>query len=283
MISGHTRLAAVIGSPVRHSLSPALHNAAFAAAQLDWTYVAFDVAPGSARDALDAMRALNLGGLNVTMPHKADVADLCDTLSATAQRLQSVNTVVPIVTVNGVVTLHGESTDGDGFIDSLTDESVSVVGKHCVVIGAGGAGRAVALALRVAGASSVAITNRSFANAQLAAAMTGCDAVTMAEAPRAIRSCDVIVNATSVGMQAGEAPIDSALLTPGHIIAELIYHPQRTELMRHGQLVGATVVGGIGMLIHQGARAFELWTGVKPSIDVMKAAALGALAQRLSS
>ena len=284
MITGHTRLAAVIGSPVQHSLSPTLHNAAFAAAQLDWAYVAFEVAPGNAGQALDAMRSLQLGGLNITMPHKGDVAGLCDSLSASAQRLQSVNTVVPIVAANGTVTLHGESTDGDGFIDSLADESVFAVGKRCVVVGAGGAGRAVALALRNAGAESVTIVNRSFANAQLAADLTGCVAVPMGETNEILRGCDLIVNASSVGMtDVAQSPIDPTLLGSHHVIAELIYHPSETTLMRHARASGATVVGGIGMLIYQGARSFEMWTGVAPSIGAMKNAALSALAQRTTS
>ncbi|MGB8860002.1 MAG: hypothetical protein WCC60_12135, partial [Ilumatobacteraceae bacterium] len=152
MITGATRVAAVIGSPVRHSLSPALHNAAFAQLGVDWVYTAFDVAPGRAQSAIDAMRALGLGGLSVTMPHKEAVAQSVDSLDAAAEALRSVNTVVP--QADG--TLKGYSTDGAGFVASLADAGVLVAGRTVCVLGAGAAARSIIDELARCGAARIA-------------------------------------------------------------------------------------------------------------------------------
>jgi shikimate dehydrogenase len=157
LISARTRVAAIIGSPVGHSLSPALHNAGFAAQGLDWVYVAFEVPAGGAAAALDAARLLGLAGLSVTMPHKSDVADLVDELDPAAGALRSVNTVVPI----GDGRLKGYSTDGAGFVASLRAAGVGVRGCSVAVLGAGGAARAIVDSLARGGADSIHIINRS--------------------------------------------------------------------------------------------------------------------------
>jgi shikimate dehydrogenase len=269
-----TRVAAVIGHPVAHSLSPAIHNAAFAACGLDWTYVAFDVAPGEADQAVAAMRALGLGGLSVTMPHKEDVARAVDRLSPAAAALGAANTVVPVD--DGLL---GDSTDGAGFVDALRlDHGYDPAGRRCVVIGAGGAARAVVLALAGAGAAAVAVVNRTPERGERAAALAGerGRVVALGEAAGEVAAADLVVNATPLGM-AGVADdalaVDPAWLRAGQVVADLVYRPRRTLLLRAADERGAHVVDGLGMLVHQAAHQFRLWTGVEPPVDAMRDAA----------
>jgi len=263
--SGATRVAGVIGDPVTHSLSPALHNAAFAAAGLDWVYVAFPVAAGEGAAALAAMRALGIAGLNVTMPHKTDVARACDELTDTAARLESVNTVVPL----GGGRLLGDSTDGPGLLRALAADGVEVAGLRVVVLGAGGAARAVALALAGAGAS-VTIWARRFEAAGAAAAASGGDVA--GDAGTAVASADIVVNATPIGMGGEPPPFDPAFLHAGQHVVDLVYHPSDTPLLAAARAAGAGTSNGLGMLVHQAALAFERWTGVAAPVDAMAAA-----------
>jgi len=273
-ISGSTRLAAVIGSPVRHSLSPALHNAAFAALGIDWRYVAFEVAPGAAGAALDAMRTLGIGGLSVTMPHKDDVAGAVDELDPAAAALHSVNTVVPI----GEGRLRGHSTDGAGFVASLREAGVDPAGMRVGILGAGGAARSVVDALARAGADSIVVVNRSAERAVQTAALAG-ERGAPGDAD-AISGCDLVVNATSVGMGDDSLPIDPALLRWTHVVADLVYHPLETALLRAAREIGARTVDGLGMLVHQAVLQQELWHGTRPDPAVMRAAAMRELAAR---
>lgn len=268
--TGRTRVAGVIGSPVAHSLSPALHNAAFAATGLDWVFAAFPVPAGSAGDALVAVRALGLGGLSVTMPHKDDVARLVDLPSADVVALGAANCVVPA----GDGRLRGESTDGPGFLRSLLDAGVDPAGARCCVLGAGGAARSVVLALARAGAAEVAVRNRTAGKAERAAALAGDAGAAVAGVPDGV---DLLVNATSVGMGGDELPVDPGVLRPGLVVADLVYHPRRTALLAAAEAAGATPVDGLGMLVHQAALAFELWTGVEAPVAVMRSAALAEL------
>ena len=205
MITGATRLAAVIGSPVRHSLSPALHNAAFDAAGLDWRMVAFEVAPGQGAAAVAAMRTLGICGLAVTTPHKVDVAAAVDEVDPGAAALRSVNTVV----LRDDGSTFGASTDGPGFVDSLRAAGVDVEQARFVVLGAGAAARSIIDALGRAGAVEVVIVNRDVERAAGAAALATVARVgTIAD----IVDADVLVNATSVGMGTDESPVDAELL-----------------------------------------------------------------------
>lgn len=271
MISAATRVAGVIGSPVRHSRSPAIHNAAFAAAGLDWTYVAFEVAAGAAGRALDGMRSLGLAGLSVTMPHKDAVAAAVDELSDDAAALGAVNCVVPLDDGR----LRGENTDGAGFVRSLLDAGFDPAGRSCCVVGAGGAARAVVLALARAGVASVTVVNRTAAKAEAAAALAG-DIGRVATTVDA--QADLVVNATSIGMGAsGGLPFDPAILGgAGQVVADLVYQPLETPLLAAARAAGGTAVDGLGMLVHQAAIAFELWTGEAAPVDAMRAAALAA-------
>jgi shikimate dehydrogenase len=267
------QVAAVIGHPVGHSLSPTMHNAAFAAAGLDWTYVAFDVAPGAADAALAAMRTLGIAGLSVTMPHKEAVAAAVDALDPAAAALRSVNTVAR----DGDGRLVGHSTDGDGFVDWLAACTVDVAGTDVAVVGAGGAARSVVDALARAGAARIAVVNRTPAHAVEAAALAAVAEVGTADD---IGAADLVVNATSVGMGTDELPFDANRLRPGQVVADLVYHPLDTALLRAARAVGCTVVDGLGMLVHQAVRQQLLWTGRRPDPAVMRAAAEAELARR---
>lgn len=274
MISGATRVAAVIGNPVRHSLSPALHNAAFEQLGLDWVYTAFDVASGEAQSALDAMRTFRLSGLSVTMPHKEAVASAVDSLDPAAAALRSVNTVVP--QADG--SLKGYSTDGAGLVASLAAAGVEALGRTVCVLGAGAAARSIIDALGRAGASRVAVVNRTAAAAEEATLLAGAVGVVGSEAD--VRDAEILINATSIGMGGDELPCDPSLLRAGHVVADIVYHPRDTALLRAARSVGATAVEGLGMLVHQAALQQQLWHGLQPDVAVMMAAAERELAAR---
>ncbi len=279
MITGATKVAGVIGWPVAHSLSPALHNAAFGASGADWVYVALPVEPGRAVDALDAMATFGIAGLSVTMPHKADVAAAVDSVSPAAQALRSVNTVVR--QADG--TLVGHSTDGAGFVASLrADDGFEPGGRSVVVLGAGAASRSVIDALATAGVARIAVVNRTAATAEEAAALAPdvASVCPTSELSTVVREADLVVNATSIGMGSSEVPLDTDLLRAGQLVADLVYHPLETALLAAARARGCDVLDGLGMLVHQAAIQQELWTGSSPDVAVMRAAALAELDRR---
>jgi shikimate dehydrogenase len=265
LITGATRVVGVIGDPVGHSRSPAMHNAAFGALGLDWVYVAFPVPRGAGAAAVRAMPALGLAGLNVTMPHKADAAAACDDLAPDAAALGAVNTVV-----DSAGTLVGHSTDGDGFLRALDDEDVAIAGQRAIVLGAGGAARAIAHALGRVGAH-VTVAARRSEPARSAAALAP-DGVAVGLGEIAVDRFDVIVNATPLGMHGEPPPFDTAKLRFDQCVDDTVY-PAETPLLREARARGLRAAGGLGMLVHQGALSFSLWTGVAPPLDVMRAAA----------
>ncbi|MDQ4069283.1 MAG: shikimate dehydrogenase [Actinomycetota bacterium] len=275
MTGPDTRVAAVIGCPVRHTISPAIHNAAFAELGLDWVYVAFEVAPGHVPAALAGMRALGLGGLSVTIPHKGHAAAAVDDLSPAAAAIGAVNTVVPQPDGR----LLGENTDSAGFLASLADEGFVAQERVCMVVGAGGAAQAVVHALARAGAAEIMVANRTRARAETTAALAG-EVGRVASADEVVRA-DLVVNATPLGLagpSSDELPVDAALLGPGQLVVDLVPNPVVTPLMRAARRAGCQTAGGLGMLVHQGALAFEMWTGRPAPLGVMRAAAERALA-----
>ncbi len=264
-----------------HSLSPAMHNAAFRALDLDWAYLAFDVDPADLRAAMAGVKALGLAGLSVTIPHKEAVAAHCDRLSPLAEAVGAVNTVVR--DAHGL--LRGENTDGPGFIEALRDdEGFDPDGRRCLVVGAGGAARAVVRSLADAGAAEVVVVNRTPGRAEAVAALAGgCGRVGVAaEAGEA----DLVVNATPLGMlgtaTAGSLPIDPAHLGPGQLVVDLVPNPAITALVEAARSAGAVAANGLGMLVHQAALAFRMWTGQDPPVAVMSAAALSELDRGMS-
>ena len=270
--TGATRLAAVIGDPVRHSLSPTLMNAAFDAAGLDWTYVALEVAAARLPDALVGVRALGIAGLSVTMPHKESAAACADVLSPTAERLGAVNC---LVNDHGVLT--GHNTDGEGFVRSLVHGfEFETIGKRCVVFGAGGSARSIILALADAGASEIVVVNRTLGRAERAAALAGDrgEVVSVQGIGSDLAAADLVVNATSIGMgtpNPDDVPFDASVLHEGQLLVDIVYKPLETPLLSRARSSGATVANGVAMLAHQAAVQFELWTGVEAPIEVMLA------------
>ncbi|MGC8513367.1 MAG: shikimate dehydrogenase family protein [Acidimicrobiales bacterium] len=281
-----TRVAALIGDPVAHSVSPAMHNAAFESLGLDWVYAAFRVAPGDATAAVAAVRALGLAGLSVTMPHKREVALAVDSLGPVADRLGVANTVYWSQDRPGE--LVGESTDGPGFLEALRDEGFCVEGRTVVVLGSGGAARAVTDAVSGAGVGEVTVIGRDLTSAASCAGLGGSNAKAVgtddvAALRRAVLEGDLIVNATSVGMSDLHlVPMDltAERFRSGQLVMDLIYHPATTQLMRVAQAGGARVLNGLSMLVHQARRQVECWTGMVPPVDVMRAAAEAAIRHR---
>jgi len=275
-VSGSTTVVGVIGDPVRHSLSPAIHNAAFAALGLDWVYVAFPVPRGRGGAAVAAVRDLGLAGINVTMPHKEDVAAACDDLTPDAAVLRSVNTVVS----RPGGWMLGHSTDGPGFLAALAEEGIAVDGRRSLVLGAGGAARAVVLALDGAGAEVIVAARRPEAAVAAAGLAGSARAIALDEVDAVVSGADLVVNATPMGM-AGEAPpLDTDRLGPAQAVVDLVYDPAETPLLAAARARGARTSNGLGMLVHQAARSFELWTAAEAPLAVMRQAADAALAAR---
>jgi shikimate dehydrogenase len=272
VISGATRVAAVIGDPVRHSLSPILHNTAYRELGLDWSYVAFEVPDGQTTAALQGARALGLVGLSVTMPHKTAAAAACDELTDDAAALRSVNTV----TVEDAKLL-GASTDGPGFLRSLADAGCEPTGARVLVVGAGGAARAVALAFGRAAAHVQVAARRPVAAAETAE-LAGGEPVDWDDRAAAAIDAAIVVNATPVGMGDDPAIVVAVdALHPGQVVADLVYHPLETPLLREARARGATTVDGLGMLVHQAALQVERWSGQAAPVPAMRRAAEAAL------
>jgi shikimate dehydrogenase len=273
-IGGRTRVAGIIGWPLEHTLSPAIHNAAFAAAGLDWVYAAFPVAPGTpAADVVAGIRALGIQGMNVTMPLKQSVAPHLDGVAEDARRLGAVNTIVC-----QAGKLIGTNTDGPGFLRFLErDAGVIPEGRRVLLLGAGGSARALAGALAAAGARVTVGARRADQAREVLAVAAAGEAV--AWTPEAIAyaaaESDLVVNCTPA--RGAELPLDHGALGPRHVVVDLIYWPPPTPLVEEARAAGATAFSGLGMLLHQAALSFELWTGVPAPLEVMSAAAVAAL------
>lgn len=276
-VSAATRVVGVMGDPVAHSLSPLLHNTAFAVLGLDWVSVGFAVPDGQAAPAVAGVRALGIAGLSVTMPHKAAVAAAVDRLTPVAAALGAVNCLY-----RDGDDLVGDNTDGAGFLASVhRGAGFDPAGKRCLVVGAGGAARAVVLALADAGAAEVVVVNRTANRAVAAAAVAGGRGRvgTVADAADA----DLVVDATPTGMAGtgtnvtevagGEPLVPADRLGPGQVVADLVYHPLVTPWLAAAGARGATSVGGLGMLVHQAAVQLERWTGRPAPVEAMWEAA----------
>ncbi|MDE2059122.1 MAG: shikimate dehydrogenase [candidate division NC10 bacterium] len=273
----------LFGDPVAHSLSPVMQNAALQAAGIDGLYIPWRVKSVGLPIAFESLRAMdNFGGANVTIPHKEQAFALVDTLTPEAAAVGAVNSVVAR---DG--RLLGANTDGPGFLRSLHEEAGFLPrGKPAVILGAGGAARAVAWSLAEAGAELV-VVNRTVERAQSLAEFVhqaiGTPVIGLGlddpRTPARVRNCALVVNTTSVGLIPSDPPpIDPSLLQPGALVYDLIYRPRETALLREAKRRGCQVLGGLGMLLYQGALAFELWTGQKPSEEAMRHALVAALA-----
>ena len=284
-ISGQTRIVGVIGDPVQHSRSPQMHNAAIVERKLDYVYVPFHVRSGELREAIEGFKALNVLGVNVTIPHKQTVMPILDDVSHEATLIGAANT---LIFCDGRVS--GDNTDAQGFLRSMTEEGIDIpVGGSAVVLGAGGAARAVVVALALSGLGLITVANRTgwkaiqFEKDLATISETEISAVDLAsnQLNSAIRSADLLVNTTSVGMQeTDQLLIDPDSLNPGTIVYEIVYTPLETPLLRVAREKGCQTIGGIGMLVHQGAIAFEKWIGIVPNVETMRIALEQSLYQK---
>ena len=289
-ISAATTVVGVIGDPVLHSLSPLLHNTAFAEMGLDWVSLGFPVPVGQAEAALAGMRALGIVGLSVTMPHKEPVAGLVDRTTPVATRLAAVNCVTA---ASGTRQLEGSNTDGEGFVAALRHgDRFEPRDRRCLVVGAGGAARAVVLALAEAGAAEVIVVNRTQSRAVVAAALAG--PAGRVGRPEEVSTADLVVNATPAGMPQADTPLqadtggpagtrfplDPDLLVAGQVVVDLVYHPASTPWLLAARDRGAVTHNGLGMLVHQAAAQLRTWTGDDPPVTAMWRAATAALSAR---
>ncbi len=275
-IHSRAQLFAVLGHPIGHSLSPVMHNAAFREMDLAAVYLAFDVEPDELSAALEGLHTLGAGGVNLTIPLKEVAARILPKLDPLAKLLGAVNTVA--FTADGMV---GYNTDGAGFLKALEEAAGhGVKGRSLFILGSGGAGRAVAMTAAQAGAAAITLADVDAARARRVAdeitALGSCQATALAaDAPRepAAREADIVVQATPVGMQPEDpAPLAAGAFRPGQFAMDLVYMYPETGFLRAAHAAGARGVNGLGMLLHQGARALEIWTGQPAPVAVMKAA-----------
>lgn len=283
-VFGNTRVLGVFGHPIEHSQSPAMQNAALREMDLDFVYVPFHVFPDGLEEAVGAIRALDLAGVNVTIPHKESVMRFIDQIGEEAALIGSVNTVV---NENG--RLRGESTDGAGFMRSMEAEWGGMDGNKALVLGAGGSAKAVAFALAASGCEIV-IANRTRQRAEeLSSALNkvfGEGKAKVAGLEREVLAgcvgqADLVVNATSVGMypDTKSTPVPSELMHPGLSVYDLVYNPLETLLVSEARAAGCRAMTGVKMLAHQGALSLEMWTGRKAPVDVMEAVVAERLAE----
>ncbi len=270
----------IIGDPIHHSLSPAMQNAAFAARGLNCTYIAFRVPQSELKESIESLRSINIAGFNVTIPHKTEVMRYLDELDPIAKKASAVNTVNNI---EGI--FRGYNTDVYGFIEPLHRRHVDFTGMHVLLIGSGGAARAVVVALAQENAiAKLIIANRDTKRAnELAALGVGlgmnCEVVSLDRAIDFSPTCDLIVNATILGMNNEPSIIDHRHIQKGSIVYDIVYRPLVTDLIESAKHAQASVVYGYEMLIEQGAKAFEIWTGLPAPRDAMKKNLLGSFGE----
>jgi shikimate dehydrogenase len=281
-ISTSTQICGLIGDPIEHSLSPAMHNAAFKKTGLDFVYLPFKVTAKNLPGAITGLRSLNFRGSNVTIPHKVAVIPLLDELDPSAKQIDAINTIV-----NDNGHLKGYNTDAAGFLKSLSEKDINPAGKRVVILGAGGVSRAVTFTLPEQGAE-ITILNRSQKTEWVERLATNSPpsknrvqtmGLNDANLQTALKHADILINATSVGMSPNvdKSLVPQELLRPEMVVFDVIYNPEKTRLLADADKAGAATIGGLDMLVWQGALAFELWTGIKAPVEAMKKEAVNIL------
>lgn len=282
MPDSQTRVCALIGAPVAHSLSPVLHNAAFSYYGLNRVYLAFEVE--KLAEAIEGARAFGITGLNVTIPYKTAVMRYLDEIDLLAGKIGAVNTIA-----NYDGCLKGYNTDAQGFLRALLEEGIQPRGRNFVILGSGGAARAISFALAESGARFWLLNRTIEKAAELSRDLEDCfgqrfPALELNEANlgKVLDADVVVVNTTSIGMspRVEETPIPQELLWPGLIVFDIVYNPLKTRLLREAEAVGAKAMCGLSMLIYQAALSFEIWTGLEAPVEIMRAQALDALEER---
>src|SRR4030042_6260220 len=280
-ISGKTRVCGVIGDPISHTLSPIIQNAAFSHLKLDFVYLAFDVKPSELENAMHGIKGLGIHGLNVTMPHKKAVLRFLDEVDQTVKFLGVVNTIL-----NKKGQLYGFNTDGFGALRALKENRIDLSGKKALLLGAGGAAKAIALSLAEE-VEELTLLNRTLEKVreieeklnQHFGKKVRSDTLSPGNVKKYLRDSDIVINATSVGINPNlsQSIVPSEILRPDLVVMDIVYNPVETELVENARAAGARVITGVEMLIHQGAASFEIWTGCPAPVDVMRKAALSKL------
>lgn len=273
MVDGKTNLTGIFGYPLEHSMSPLMHNACFLAHKLNYCYVPLRVKPGMLKDAVNAVKVLGFRGINVTIPYKVEMLNYVDELSHEAEYIGAVNTIV--IENNRI---KGFNTDAPGFIASLRAKSVEIKNKKVLVLGAGGAARAVCCGLLTENAKQVMVAARNqkkinefVARFLTLGNITGC-LLESEEYLQSLQECDIVVNCTPIGMFPHNSeclPIPWNLINTKACVCDLVYNPLKTAFLSKAEEYGLKTIGGLGMLVYQGSIAFEMWTGVKPDNSIM--------------
>jgi shikimate dehydrogenase len=277
-ISGNTKICAIIGDPVEHTMSPAMHNAAFQEKRLDYVYIPFRVKTEQLKQAVAGLKALNIRDFNVTIPHKVAVIPLLDKLDPLAEKIGAVNTVV---NENGK--LKGYNTDVEGFLQALTEHGFKPEGKKIIILGAGGASRAISYILAQAGAYLTILNRQQELDWAVDIARLintnfkrEVKVLELGHLPEVLTGADLLVNATSVGMSpnANVSPVHAKLLKGVPLIFDIVYNPIQTKLLKDAAAAGAKTIRGVDMLVWQGVAAFEKWTGKKAPVGLMRQTAV---------
>jgi shikimate dehydrogenase len=288
MIDGHTQLVGLMAWPIGHTLSPAMHNAAFDALGLNWRYVPLPVRPAQVEAAVRGLVALGFRGCNVTVPHKQAVIPVLDSIALDAETFGAVNTIIVERGEDGTASVKGDNTDYKGFVASLRSEGFEPEGKRVVVIGAGGGARAVVFGLLRADAEEVLISD--LVSEQVQALVAGLADARLRALPattealvESARAADLLVNATPVGMSPkvdGSVWPDDVTFPPHLTVFDLVYNPLKTKLLRQVEETGARAIGGLDMLVRQGALSFEMWTGQPAPVKLMRSVCEQALGRQ---
>lgn len=270
-INAKTTLCCVIGNPIEHSLSPTMHNAGYEALDLNFAYLALRVE--DIKNAVSGIRSLGIRGVSVTIPHKKSVMAHLDAIDPLAKKIGAVNTIV-----NTNAGLKGYNTDCEGAIHAL-EERTSIKGKRAVILGAGGAARAIAFGLKEKGAI-VTLANRTRSNAEILAKDVGALCIDISD-KESVKESDIIINATSVGMSPliENTVLEENILTKTHIVMDIVYNPKETKLLTTARKKGCTIVYGYKMLLYQAITQFELFTSKKAPVEVMETALLERLGE----
>ncbi|MFV9510976.1 shikimate dehydrogenase [Tepidibacillus sp. LV47] len=271
-MNSQTQLIGLIGHPVSHSKSPEMHNGMFAKLDLNYVYLAFDVPPSHLKEAIEGMKALKIKGFNVTIPHKVEVMKYLDQVSEEAKQIGAVNTIV-----NDEGRLIGYNTDGIGYLRSLIEETgVQLKGKRVLILGAGGAARAIGYTIANSPIGQLTIINRDQNKAHILRKSleqyTKTDVLSIEQMEKGVKEADIIVNTTSIGMAPNidQSLIKKEWIQPNHLVSDIIYNPLETKLIQEARSQGAQVHSGLGMFIYQGVIAFEKWTGITPDPSYMR-------------
>ncbi len=266
------KLLCLIGHPVKHSVSPSMHNKAFETLKMNYVYLSFDVYPGNLDDAVKGLKAIDVRGFNVTIPYKEEVIGYLDHVDLIARRVGAVNTVV-----NSSNSLIGYNTDVEGVETTLRLNSIKLYDEEIVVLGAGGAARAAVFTFLSHSPRRVTIINRTFEKAKEVARefnpeICRPEPLTRKSIQESLKNAYLLVNATPVGMKPGEdaSLIGKDLLNPDLTVFDMIYNPLKTKLLSYAEEIGAKTVNGVDMLVGQGAASFKLWTGVNPPFKLMR-------------